>query len=273
MKNLSMYCLTLEPEHEEKIKALTYIPVGLGDKKFSNTTISDKDGENISKKNPYYGEYTFHYWLWKNYLNKIETEWVGFCQYRKFFIEESSNINLSDFNLLNDKVVKDIPNDLNNFDCIMGKQFSVANFKFIKFFKKNPKKIMLSPLVIFQKKKRNIKFHFDIFHGDGNLELAINLLDKDNKSDFTHFVKSKTSFNQHNMFICKKKLLKNYYDSVFPWLQRCESIFGFSNLKNYGMKRIYGFLAERYLSYWFTKNVRVKEYPIIFKDLSDYKNF
>ena len=73
--------------------------------------------------------------------------------------------------------------------------------------------------------------------------------------------------------MCKKKFLNNYYESVFPWLQRCENIFGFSNLKNYGMKRIYGFLAERYLSYWFTKNTRVKEYPIIFKDLSDYKNF
>ena len=156
MKNLSMYCLTLKPEHEEKIEALTYIPVGLGDKKFSNTTFSDKSGENISKKNPYYGEYTFHYWLWKNYLDKINTEWVGFCQYRKFFIEKESDINFSDFNLLKNKVVRYIPEDLNNIDCIMGEQFSVTNFKFIKFFKKNPQKIILSPLVIFQKKKTKI---------------------------------------------------------------------------------------------------------------------
>ena len=32
---------------------------------------NDKDGENISKKNPYYGEYTFHYWLWKNQINNL----------------------------------------------------------------------------------------------------------------------------------------------------------------------------------------------------------
>ena len=48
-------------------------------------------------------------------------------------------------------------------------------------------------------------------------------------------------------------------------------IFGF-NLQGYGLKRIYGFLAERFLSYWFSKNYRVKEFPIIVKDLSDYKN-
>ena len=75
------------------------------------------------------------------------------------------------------------------------------------------------------------------------------------------------------MFICKKKFLIDYYQSIFPWLKKCESIFGFSDLKGYGMKRIYGFLAERYLSYWFQKNCRVTEYPIVFKDLSDYKNF
>ena len=40
----------------------------------------------------------------------------------------------------------------------------------------------------------------------------------------------------------------------------------------YGKIRMYTFLAERFLSYWFQKNYRVKEFPIIVKDLSDYKN-
>ena len=84
MKNLSFFCLTLNPEHEKSIKEFGYIPVGLGDKRFSRDILSDKLGENISKKNPYFGEYTFHYWIWKNYLEEIKTEWVGFCQYRKF---------------------------------------------------------------------------------------------------------------------------------------------------------------------------------------------
>ena len=75
------------------------------------------------------------------------------------------------------------------------------------------------------------------------------------------------------LIICKKEILHQYYESVFPWLKKCENIFGFSNLKGYGLKRIYGFLAERYLSYWFQKNKRVKEYPILFKDISDYKDF
>ena len=81
-----------------------------------------------------------------------------------------------------------------------------------------------------------------------------------------------TSFNPHNMFICKTQILKSYYNVVFPWLEKCENLFGFKNLSGYGKKRIYGFLAERFMSFWFNKNYKVKELEIIVKDLSDYKN-
>ncbi len=76
MKNLTIFCLTLEPSHLNFIKNLNYIPVGLGEKKFSNDWMTDKKGENISEKNKNYGEYTFHYWIWKNYLNEIKSDWV-----------------------------------------------------------------------------------------------------------------------------------------------------------------------------------------------------
>ena len=66
-----MFCLSLEPKHYEFIKELGYIPVGLGEKNFSKEWFSDKTGRNISQKNRYYGEYTFHYWFWKNVFPKI----------------------------------------------------------------------------------------------------------------------------------------------------------------------------------------------------------
>ena len=90
------------------------------------------------------------------------------------------------------------------------------------------------------------------------------------KIDFRKFVNTKTSFNPHNMFICKTKYLKDYYETIFPWLKKCENLFKDKKLDGYGMQRIYGFLAERFLSYWFSKNFKVKELPIIVKDLSDY---
>ncbi len=271
MNNLKIFCLSLNPSHLKLIKKFSYTPVGLGKADFNDEWMTDKIGKNISNKNPNYGEYTFHYWLWKNYLDRINSDWVGFCQYRKFFFQR--NINEKNISLyqLNENLVKTIPSNLKDYDCILGKKSPVDNYRF-KFFKKNLLKILLTPSVIFFRSKRSIKFHFDVFHGEGNLDLAIDLLDKENRDGFRDFVETKTSFNPHNMFICKKKFLNSYYASVFPWLEKCENIFGFSELKGYGMKRIYGFLAERYLSYWFQKNANVIEYPIFFKDISDYKN-
>ena len=248
-KKLSMFCITLNPNHLNVIKKLNYLPVGLGKKEFTSEWFKDVSEDNIRDKNPFYGEYTFHYWLWKNYLNKIDDGWIGFCQYRKFWTE--NKINTQDISLddLDKNVLKKIPFNYDNYESILGEPFFINQFRFSKFVKHNFKKMLLNPSLFFNKNKRNIKFHFDMWHGDGNLEKAINLLESSDRNDFYNFVNDKTAFNPHNMFICKsKKILSSYYDSVFPWLKNCEKLFGFDNLNGYGMQRIYGFLAERYMS-------------------------
>ena len=67
--------------------------------------------------------------------------------------------------------------------------------------------------------------------------------------------------------------IEEQYDGVikliFKWLSSCEHLFGFENLSGYGMTRIYGFLAERFMSYWFKKNTKFSTLPIIFKDISE----
>ncbi len=273
MNTISIFCLTLNPEHEEKIKNLSYIPVGLGIKKFSKNCFTDKSGLNIAEKNPFYGEYTFHYWIWKNFINKIESRWVGFCQYRKFFLtEDIENKDLKFENLKKNILQSDYLTNNNDFDCILGKKFSVENYKISKIVKHHLFDFLKNPKLFIDKKKRNLKLHFDLFHGKGNIDLAIDLLDEKNKEDFKNFIYNKTSFNPHNMFVCKTKILNDYYNVVFPWLEKCEKKFGFNKLKGYGLQRIYGFLAERFLSYWFNKNYKVRELPIIVKDLQDYKN-
>ena len=70
------------------------------------------------------------------------------------------------------------------------------------------------------------------------------------------------------MFICKsKKKLKSYYEDLFPWLEKCEKLFGFKNLQGFSKIRIYTFLAERFMPYWFRKNSKSTTMPIIFYDI------
>ena len=131
---------------------------------------------------------------------------------------------------------------------------------------------MRNPLVIF-KNKRNIRFQFDLFHGNGVLDKAIELLSEKDRQDFKKFVFTNTSYNQGNMFICKsKEIIGEYYKTIFKWLNDCEKIFGF-NLDGYAKTRVYAFLAERFLPYWFNKYVKTLEWPIVFNDLnSDLNN-
>ena len=265
-----MYCLSTEPKHLSYIEQLGYTPVGLGKKKYSRKWQTDKFKKSIDYKNEFYGEYTFHYKLWKNSYNKIYG-WIGFCQYRKFWTEKKINKEINNIKELEKIILKKIPKKVANFDVIIGEDLYVNKFKFSKFIKHNLKNMILDPSFFFNKKKRTIKFHFDMMHGSGNLDRAIKFLPKEEKDDFKEYVNSNTSFSPHNMFICKHKdILFSYYDSVFPWLKKCEKLFGFKNLNTYGTKRIYGFLAERYLSFWFRKYTKFKTLPIYFKDINNF---
>ena len=265
-----MYCITIHNSHYEKINKLSYIPVGLGENIFSVKFENDKNGLNISHKNPFYGEYSFHYKIWKNEIRTLNDEkWIGFCQYRKYWSNNKQQKDYKSLNDLNYAVIKKIPKEYDKFDVILGEPLFINQFKLTKFLKKNLFKIICSPSLLYDKNKRTLKFHFDLMHGEGNLDKAISLLDSDNRKDFNEFVNTEVSFNPHNMFICKSNvILNNYYNVVFPWLEKCEEKFGF-NLEGYGMKRIYGFLAERFMSFWFKKYTKHTTLPIIFKDISE----
>ena len=94
------------------IKDLNYIPVGLKNNDFSSEWLRDNTGQNISKKNKYYGEYTFYFWYWKNLLKfKKQNEWVGFCSYREFW-QNINNKNKND--LLKDLVIQKVPEEWSN---------------------------------------------------------------------------------------------------------------------------------------------------------------
>ncbi len=266
MSNLEIFCICINSELLNKIKKINYTPVGLGSDRFSNDWVTDNKDIHISHKNKFYGEQTFHYWFWKNRLKKIEKDkWIGFCGYRRFWKNESCSLEKN--TNFNEKILKEIGHNWSNYDVILGDKIHLDNVSWIKVLKygkiaflRNPKSIL--------KKGRNIRFHFDMFHGNGTLDRAIDLLNKNDKDDFKSYVRNNTSYNQGNMFICKsKELMNKYYETIFPWLEKCENVFGF-DLKGYGNTRIYGFLIERFMPFWFNKYSRVLEVPIIYYDLT-----
>ncbi len=271
MEDAKIFCMCLHDHHLQNLKKLNYIPVGLGKNTFSNDWVRDNTGINISHKNSYYGEYSFYYWLWKNSLSKIKNNtWIGFSGYRYHWAQdniiESDEINkIIDKENFTDYILKKIPNEWGNSEVILGEKIKINKWKFSKILKHAKKKFFLNPSN-FLKSNQSIKLHFDVFHGDGVLDKAIDVLDKSDREDFKHFVKNEHSFNRENLFFCKTKtIIEKYFKSIFSWLEECEKIFGFE-LNGYSKTRIYAFLAERYLSFWFSKYTSHKTWPIFFFD-------
>ena len=80
MQNLKMFCLCIHDELLDKVKRINYEPVGLGQNEFKIGWLRDNTLINISNRNMYYGEYSFHYWIWRNKIDIFEEKkWVGFC--------------------------------------------------------------------------------------------------------------------------------------------------------------------------------------------------
>ena len=266
-----IYCMCLHEHHLNNLIKLNYIPVGLGKNKFSNSWLKDNTKNNISEKNSYYGEYTFYYWFWKNVLGQLNDKtWVGFTGYR-YHWSQKNNIHSDELNRIvsndnfNEFILKKIPNEWKNSNVILGQKIHVNNWKLSKILKHAKKKFFFNPSYLI-KTNQNIKLHFDIFHGEGLIDKAIEVLDNSEKKDFKNFILNENSFNRENLFFCKSKSIMNsYFDSIFKWLRKCEDVFGF-NLDGYAKTRIYAFLAERYLSYWFNKYTNVLTWPIFFYD-------
>ena len=61
------------------------------------------------------------------------------------------------------------------------------------------------------------------------------------------------------MFIAKPDIIDDWFKSLFVWLEKCEEEFKQEDLIGYDTGRLYAYLAERYLSYWFNHNLKCKE--------------
>ncbi len=256
-QKLKIYCVTNKKVNF--IKNSQYNFSWVGDTDPPNDYLKCNTGDNIFFKEKYYSELTFHYWYWKNLL-KLENkdQWVGFCQKRRFWVSATPDVGINKDNI-NDYLITAPLEDWTAYQAIICKNIKVSGAKKIKIIKRGWRNLIKNPSILFDKKKQNILLHFDMHHGYGNLEKAIEQLDEENREDFKNYVNKFDSFNPHIMFISKPKIIDKWFESLFSWLEKCEKIFEFENLKDYDTGRLFAYLAERYLSYWFKKNTTYKE--------------
>ena len=278
---MHLYCIT--HKNLDFIEKLNLIPAGVGNNLYPQNFIDEKNGDNINHKNPYYGEITFHYWLWKNKLKDFSiNDWFGICHYRRFFlkykfskqIQNSNNQQGFYKNNLSPEEIKSMiitkPDDSwKDLDVILCEPIDLRKQKKTKIIKKAFRSFIKNPSILFNGNKHNIRLHFEMFHGHKNLDIALNLLPEKDKVDFKNYINHKTFLSPNCMYISNnKELVANFYLNLFTWLENCEKVFGLKKTNDYGTQRIYTFLTERYLPFWFEKYCRVGYCPWLFFDLS-----
>jgi len=261
-KDLLIFCVT------NKVLPFTlnlpYKLAGVGLDNFTHNYCLSNTLDNIYYKEKFYSELTFHYWFWKNELKKLyKDNWIGFCQKRRFWKKKTcsnENINLQN---LNNFIISEIPDEWSEYNSVICEPIYVNGVSKVKLLKRGIRSLIRDPSIFFNKKKQTIKLHFDMHHGYGNLDKAIDLLGYEDKEEFKTYVDNNISFNPHIMFIAKVYIAEKWFSSLFSWLFKCEKVFGLESLHGYDTQRLYAYLAERYLSFWFKKYSKYIEWPYI----------
>ena len=257
MRKIEIFCVTnLEINFLENLGLNL---VGVGKRKFSKKYITCLSGKNIQKKEKNYSELTFHYWFWKNKLSTYRPNvWIGFCQKRRFWLKKSAKV--ISLKSLKKNILLKVPKKKKFFNSIICKPISVYNPKKMKILKRGWRNLIKDPSIFLNSKKQTIKLHFDMHHGFGVLGQAIDQMQSKDREEFRYFVSTKNKFNPHIMFISKKKILHKWFNDLFKWLFKCEKVFGIKSLKGYDQERLYAYLVERYLSFWFHKYTKTLEW-------------
>ena len=115
MNNLNIFCVTDKPV--KYLEDLDINLVGVGERQFDQKYITCLSGKNIQKKERHYSELTFHYWFWKNRLEKYSNnDWIGFCQKRRFWLNSRNHREDDDISNI---ILKSVPNEWEKYDAVL----------------------------------------------------------------------------------------------------------------------------------------------------------
>ena len=172
MKQLKIFCTSIDYYKIIDKLPSNIKPLGLGKKSFPSNWIDEKQGENITSLNSFYGELTgifgygkIKYLQWKNDI-------IGVCHYRKLWLKRTylhkQKLSISSLysNLLNENYF------IHDFDCIQVQPIIFKNKNLIEDFKEIHKVDILQDCANFLDEKNKLLF---LEHLNGNIMYPLNM--------------------------------------------------------------------------------------------------
>ena len=208
--------------------------------------LGDNTGDNISKKNRMYCENTAHYWVWKNYLDKAEEDYIGFCHYRRFLdlskISASEEVGMyvlkyENLRYIFDRFSGDYYDKMKDFDCIVpARDFYYEGGITTPNNKNLPHISCIEELNITRKP--------DVLDA---MITSIETLTPEFVPAMTR-VFLKEYAHLYNIYILKKDHLKEYLEWKFKIFAEMEKKTNYWNNGQY--KREAGYFAEKFINIW-----------------------
>ncbi len=183
--------------------------------------LGDDTGESISASNPYYGELTGVYWVWKNIQ---DADIIGICHYRRFFLNK-------DRELMNQQEYEAV---LKDYDIMVSNK-AQAEECYQNYYAQahNVEDLFMVGKVIDEK------------YPDYSPYFASALAQKD--------------YYYGNLMVTSRTLFAEYAKWLFTILFEVEQRIDVSSYDLYN-RRVFGFLSEQMLKVWIDKNkLRVYE--------------
>jgi hypothetical protein len=181
----------------------------------------DDTGDSISAKNPYYGELTGMYWLWKNCH---DVDLIGVCHYRRYFFNENNKL----------MTQAEYEDSLRDADILVS----------------NP---IYAPTSYLE--------YFGTAHNEQDMLLAGDMIRKFFPEDYPAFeqVMQGNKYYFGNLCVMRKDLYDSYCSWLFTIFFEMEKSIDVSSYDDYH-KRLFGFLSEELLLVYITaRGLRVKE--------------
>lgn len=225
-----------------------YQPILTSDVDWDNPKIiKDNTGINIAEKHAHYAELTGHYWVWKNFLPKTKSEYIGFCHYRRFL----------DFNFTKTELIPFKPINGNDFRNTF-KMYSPSNIMRVI----DGYDIILPyayPLDC------NTCAQYLRYHPKEDLNLTIKTISElyPEYIEACHEFLSSYEFYSCLQFIMKKELVNEYMEWIFNVLEAVEKAADWNKYTEYLNVRTPAFLAERLLNIWLLHNIKHKNLKVL----------
>lgn len=205
--------------------------------------LKDNFGINISDKNVSYGELTGHYWVWKNYLEKTQAEYIGFSQHCSFLdfnihkiaSEPFQQSFILDFEkMFKDYTQENIYNCVKNYDVVLPEAFTLGKSLYEDCLAQ---------------------------HSKENIDLALNIIKEihPNYAESIQEAMSDSKMYSCFVFVMKKEIIREYLDWIFNLLFICEE--KTKNEKSFAISS--ACLAEIFFNIWLTYNIKHKNLNIL----------